>query len=91
MNVHETNIGHLDRSIEGVRLVRALAARLDRAFKRADIGSARAATWLGVPEYDVQYWPQGITVPPLNACMRLAADLNLDGHWLCTGQATVID
>ena len=89
MNLHETNIGHLERSIENDRLRRALAARLDRAFKRAGISSARAARWLGVSEYDVHYWRHGITVPPLNACMRLAAVLNLDIHWLCTGQTRV--
>lgn len=89
MNLRETNIGHLERSIENDRLRRALAARLDRAFKRADISSARAARWLGVTEYDVQYWRHGITVPPLNVCMRLAAVLNLDVHWLCTGQTQV--
>ncbi len=89
MNVRETNIGHLERSIENDRLRRALAARLDRAFKRADISSARAARRLGVAEYDVQYWRYGITVPPLNVCMRLATVLNLDVHWLCTGQTPV--
>lgn len=75
--------------MENDRLRRAMAARLDRAFKRAGISSARAARGLGVSEYDVQYWRNGITVPPLNACMRLAAVLNLDVHWLCTGQAQV--
>ena len=89
MNRHTTNIGHLERSIENDRLRRALAARLDRAFKRAGISSARAARWLGVSGYEVQYWRDGITVPPLNACMRLAAVLNLDVHWLCTGQTYV--
>jgi hypothetical protein len=78
--------GHLERSLESDRLRRALAARLDRAFKRASLSSARAARWLGVSEYDVHYWRHGITVPPLNACTRLAAFLNLDVHWLCTGK-----
>jgi hypothetical protein len=87
MNRHTQEIGHLERSVENDRLRRALAARLDRAFKRANISSARAARWLGVSEYDVQYWRRGITVPPLNACTHLAAVLNLDVHWLCTGQA----
>jgi transcriptional regulator with XRE-family HTH domain len=89
MNRRTTNIGHLERSIEDDRLRRALAARLDRAFKRAGISSARAARRLGVNEYEVQYWRRGITVPPLNACTRLAAVLNLDVHWLCTGYAQV--
>ncbi|MBC8752290.1 ribosome-binding protein aMBF1 (putative translation factor) [Paraburkholderia sp. WC7.3g] len=86
MNRHLQNIGHLERSVEDDRLRRALAARLDRAFKRAGIRSARAAKRLGVREDDVQYWRSGITVPPLNACMRLATVLQLDVHWLCTGQ-----
>ena len=89
MNRRTTNIGHLERSIGDDRLRRALAARLDRTFKRAGISSARAARWLGVSEDEVQYWRHGITVPPLNACMRLAAVLNLDVHWLCTGHAQV--
>jgi hypothetical protein len=89
MNLRETNIGHLERSIDNDRLRRALAARLDTSFKRADISSARAARWLGVTEYDVRYWRHGITVPPLNIRMRLAAVLNLDVHWLCTGQTPV--
>jgi len=79
--------GHLERSIENARLRRALAARLDRAFKRNGLSSARAATTLGVSKYHVEYWRHGITVPPLSACARLAADLNLDVHWLCTGQS----
>ena len=85
MNRHTENIGHLERSVANNRLRRALAARLDRAFKRAGVTSAQAAKWLGVSEGDVQYWRRGITVPPLNACTRLAAVLKLDIHWLCTG------
>ena len=77
---------HLERSIENDRLRRALAARLDRAFKRNGLSSECAATALGVSKYQVDYWRHGITVPPLYACKRLAADLNLDVHWLCTGQ-----
>ncbi|WP_429535099.1 helix-turn-helix domain-containing protein [Paraburkholderia sp. WC7.3d] len=79
-------MGLLERSAGNDRLRRALAARLDRALKRTGISSARAANCLGVSEYDVQYWRRGITVPPLNACMRLATVLHLDIHWLCTGQ-----
>jgi len=89
VNRQTTNISYLERSIENDRLRRALAARLDRACKRAGISSARAAKAAGVSEYDVHYWRYGITVPPLNACMRLAALLNLDVHWLCTGQTRV--
>lgn len=86
MNRHTKSIIHLERSTGNDRLRRAFAARLDRALKRADISSARAAKRLGVSEFDVQYWRRGITAPPLNACMRLATILNLDVHWLCTGQ-----
>ena len=86
MSRHTEHIGHLARSVGDNRLRRALAARLDRAFKRAGVSSAQAAKWLGVSEHDVQYWRHGITVPPLNACTRLAAVLHLDVHWLCTGQ-----
>ena len=86
MNRYTNTIGHLERSAENDRLRRAVAARLDRALKRGNISSARVAKWLEVNEYDVQYWRGGITVPPLNACMRLAILLNLDVHWLCTGQ-----
>jgi transcriptional regulator with XRE-family HTH domain len=82
----DTASGHLERSMENDRLRRALAARLDKAFKRAGLSSARAATALGVSKYHVDYWRHGITVPPLDACRRLAADLNVDVHWLCTGQ-----
>jgi len=56
MNQHTTDFGHLERSVEDDRLRRALGARLDRAFKRADISSARAAKWGGVSEDRVQYW-----------------------------------
>jgi transcriptional regulator with XRE-family HTH domain len=77
---------HLERSIENDRLRRALAARLDRAFKRNGLSSECAATALGVSKYQVDYWRHGITVPPLDACMQLAAAFNLDAHWLCTGQ-----
>lgn len=90
MNSHQQNIVHLQRSVEDDRLRRALAARLDRAFKRAQVSSAHAAKWLGVGEYDVQYWRSGITVPPFQACTRLAAAFDLDIHWLCTGQTGVV-
>jgi ribosome-binding protein aMBF1 (putative translation factor) len=87
MNRHTQHIGHLERSAEDNRLRRALAARLDRAFKRAGVSSAQAAKWLGVSEHDVQFWRRGITVPPLNAFTHIAAILNVDIHWLCTGQS----
>lgn len=89
MNHYTNTIGHLERSAENDRLRRAVAARLDMALKRGNISSARAAKWLEVNEYDVQFWRVGITLPPLNACMRLATRLNLDVHWLCTGQPQV--
>ena len=89
MNRQTTNISYLERSIENDCLRRALAARLDKALKRAGISSARAARWLGVSEYDVHYWRHGINAPPLNACMRFATVLKLDVHWLCTGQTQV--
>ncbi|MBC8742911.1 helix-turn-helix transcriptional regulator [Paraburkholderia sp. UCT31] len=87
MNRRTQSMGHLERTAGNDRLRRALAARLDRALKRAGISSARAANWLGVSEHDVQYWRRGITVPPLKACMRLATVLHLDVDWLCTGQS----
>lgn len=89
MSPHSESLGHLERSAGNDRLRRALAAGLDRAFKRAGISSERAANWLGVSEYEVEYWRAGITVPPLNACMRLATVVQLDVHWLCTGQPPV--
>jgi hypothetical protein len=42
---------------------------------------------LDVSEADVQFWRRGITVPPLRAFNRLAATLDVDVHWLCTGQS----
>lgn len=87
MNHHVSAAGYLERAVDNGRLARCLAARFDRALRRAGISSIRAAKWLGVSEYDVQYWRHGITVPPLNVCTRIAAILNLDVHWLCTGQA----
>ena len=89
MSRRTKSIGHLERSAGNDRLRRALAARLDRALKRAGISSARAANQLGVSEYDVQYWRHGITVPPLNASVGLASVLHLDVDWLCTGQPQV--
>lgn len=86
MNRHIQRIGYLERSLEDSRLRRALAARLDKAFKRSGISSAQVARRLNLNEADVLYWRQGITVPPLSACARLADALSLDVHWLCTGQ-----
>ncbi|QCP48302.1 helix-turn-helix transcriptional regulator [Trinickia violacea] len=85
MNRRAQTIEHLERSGEDSSLRRALAARLDTAFKRAGISSARAAKWLNVSESEVQFWRQGITVSPLNVFTRIAAFLNLDVYWLCTG------
>ena len=89
MNRHTEAIGYLERSLGDNRLRRALAARLDGACKRASVNTTQAAKWLGVSEVEVQYWRRGITVPPLMACKRLAALLELDVHWLCTGQSQV--
>ncbi|WP_206996776.1 helix-turn-helix domain-containing protein [Trinickia mobilis] len=86
MNRRAQTIEHLERSGKDSGLRRALAARLDTALKRAGVSSARAAKWLNVSESDVQFWRQGITVPPLNVFTRIAAFLNLDVYWLCTGQ-----
>ena len=63
-----------------------MAARLDRAMQKANLSSAKAAGWLDVSEHDVQFWRRGITVPPLSAFNRIAKALDLDVHWLCTGQ-----
>lgn len=89
MSRHTEHIDHLECSVGDNRLKRALAARLDRAFKRTGVSSDQAAKWLGMRKNEVQYWRRGITVPPLNACTRLAAVFNLDIHWLCTGQSQV--
>jgi hypothetical protein len=86
MSRRAQTIEHLERSAEDKGLRRALAARLDMALKRAGISSAQAAKWLDVSEDDVQFWRRGITVPPLSAFTHFAAVLNLDIHWLCTGQ-----
>jgi hypothetical protein len=50
MSPHSESLGHLERSAGNDRLRRALAARLDRALKRAGISSALAANWLGVSD-----------------------------------------
>jgi transcriptional regulator with XRE-family HTH domain len=86
MNQRAQTIEHLQRSDEDNSLRRALAARLDTALRRAGLSSARVARLLHVSECDVQFWRRGITVPPLLAFTRMAAFLNLDIHWLCTGQ-----
>ena len=86
MNQRAQTIEHLKRSGEDNGLRRALAARLDKALKRTRTSSARVAKWLGVSEHEVQFWRRGVTVPPLKAFTRIAEFLNLDVHWLCTGQ-----
>ena len=90
MGRHSYPIGHLERSLEDNALRRAIGARLDRALNRAGISSAKAAKRLSVSENDVQYWRRGITVPPLHAFTRMAAILDIDVHWLCTGQAEIV-
>jgi ribosome-binding protein aMBF1 (putative translation factor) len=79
-------IEHLKRSVEDNNLRRALAARLNRALKRAGISSAKVAKWLGVSEDDVQLWRRGVTVPQFHYFTRIADFVKLDVHWLCTGQ-----
>ncbi len=86
MGQHSQTIGHLERSHEDNALRRAIAARLDRAMQKGNISSAKAADWLDVTEHDVQFWRRGITVPPLHAFNRIAKALDVDVHWLCTGQ-----
>ncbi|SAL66018.1 hypothetical protein AWB71_03905 [Caballeronia peredens] len=87
MGRHSQTLGHLERSHDDNALRRAIAARLDRALQKANVSSAKAAGWLDVSEHDVQFWRRGITVPPLAAFNRIAKALDLDVHWLCTGQA----
>ena len=85
MGRHAYPIGHLERSHEDNTLRRAIAARLHRA----GMSSAKAAKRLSVSENDVQYWRRGITVPPLHAFTRMAAILDVDVHWLCTGETQI--
>lgn len=87
MGRYTQTIGHLERSHDDNSLRRAMAARLDRAMQRANVSSAKAAKWVDVSEHDVQFWRRGITVPPLHAFNRIAKVLDVDVHWLCTGQA----
>lgn len=89
MGRHTYPIGHLERSHEDNALRRAIGARLDRALHRAGMSSAKAAKRLNVSENDVQYWRRGITVPPLHTFTRMAAILDVDLHWLCTGQTQI--
>src|SRR5258708_20300431 len=78
--------GHLKSSAEDHVLRRAIAARLDRALQQAGTSSAKAAKWLSVTREEMDFWRRGITVPPLHAFTRIAATLEVDVHWLCTGQ-----
>jgi hypothetical protein len=87
MGRYTQTIGHLERSHEDNALRRAIAARLDRTLQKAGVSSAKAANWLDVSEHDVQFWRRGITVPPLAAFTRIARTLDVDVHWLCTGQS----
>src|SRR5260370_10275493 len=86
MGRHPNTTGHLERSAEDHVLRRAIAARLDRALRQAGTSSAKAAKWLSVTQEEVDFWRRGITVPPLHAFTRIAATLEVDVHWLCTGQ-----
>jgi hypothetical protein len=89
MNQHAQTIEHLERSGKDSSLRRALAARLDTALRRAGVSSASVARRFGVKEHDVQFWRRGITVPPPSVFTRIAAFLNVDVYWLCTGQTPV--
>lgn len=86
MGQHSNTTGHVERSAEDHVLRRAIAARLDRALQQAGTSSAKAAKWLSVTQEEVDFWRRGITVPPLHAFTRIAATLEVDVHWLCTGQ-----
>jgi predicted XRE-type DNA-binding protein len=86
MGQHAKTLWHLERCAEDHKLRRAIAARLDRALQRSGTSSAKVAQWLGVTQNDVDFWRRGITVSPLNAFTRIAATLEVDVHWLCTGQ-----
>ncbi|WP_236572419.1 helix-turn-helix domain-containing protein [Burkholderia sp. 8Y] len=56
-------------------------------MQRANVSSAKAAKLVDVSEDDVHFWRRGITVPPLHAFRRIANALDVDMHWLCTGQS----
>jgi hypothetical protein len=86
MGQHAKNLQQLRRSAEDHVLRRAIAARLDRSLQRAGISSSKAAKWLSVTQDEVDFWRRGITVPPLHAFTRIATTLQVDVHWLCTGQ-----
>ncbi|WP_377715750.1 helix-turn-helix domain-containing protein [Paraburkholderia denitrificans] len=86
MNQRAQAIERLERSGEDSRRRRALAARLDTALNRAGISTARLARRLNVGLHDVQFWRRGITVPPVNVFPRIAAFLDVDAFWLCTGR-----
>lgn len=90
MGQHTKTLGHLERSAEDHILRRAIAARLDRALQRAGTSSAQAAKWLSVTPNEVDFWRRGITVPSLHAFTRIAATLEVDVHWLCTGQTQCV-
>ena len=79
-------IEHLERCHEDSRARRSLSARLKTALRRAGVSPACVARWTGVRERDVEFWRRGITAPPPDALNRIAGSLDLDLHWLCTGQ-----
>lgn len=86
MGQHSNTTGHLQRSAEDHVLRRAIAARLDRALQQAGTSSAKAAKWLSVTREEVDFWRRGITGPPPHAFTRIATTLEVDVHWLFTGQ-----
>ncbi|WP_240975270.1 XRE family transcriptional regulator [Paraburkholderia aromaticivorans] len=90
MNPEILTMKHLARTAGDSSLRRPLAARLDRALERAGISSANSAKSPGVAENEVHFWRHGITVPELQYFSRLANILQLDVHWLCTGQTQTV-
>ncbi|TXC81137.1 helix-turn-helix domain-containing protein [Paraburkholderia azotifigens] len=90
MNRNAHTIEHLERCRENGRVRRALAARLNTACRRAGVSSARVAKSAGVSERDVKFWRRGITSPTPQALKRIAAVIDVDFYWLCTGQDATV-
>jgi len=90
MNRRAQAIQHLERSGEDSRRRRALAARLDTTLNRAGMSSDSVARLLNVDKHYVQFWRRGITVPSLNVFTHIAAFLDVDLFWLCTGQTSEV-
>ena len=77
---HAENFGHLDGSLRDADAGVPLPHTLTAHSKGAASARPHAAKWLAQCEDGVQYWRCGITIPPLNACTRLATVLDLDLH-----------